>query len=124
MKKEEIKIDNVGDFTHFAKTSVSLLFEILKCLLNRKDSMQTMSINGRTVFHSTHLMTLLGCSERKLRQLRSDDEIEYMISKDGRSIIYYDSHVEEYLANTFMSSRTAEAKANKKLRNERFNNLM
>ena len=75
------------------------------------------------MFLTEHIMKLLGISVRKVRQLRSDDEIEYMINEDGTAIFHLDTHVQEYIDRTFVSSRTPEGERRKRLRGERVKNF-
>lgn len=122
MKKTEIDYNDVGTFPKFAKAVIRILLEMLKCMMKKKEP-PVLSINGRMIYLTEHLMKLLGFSVRKIRQLRSDDEIEYMISEDGNVIFHYESHIQDYIDRTFVSSRSPEGIIRKQKRNERFNNL-
>lgn len=122
MKKTEIDYNDVGTFPKFAKAVIRILLEMLKCMMKKKEP-PVLSINGRMIYLTEHLMKLLGFSVRKIRQLRSDDEIEYMISEDGNVIFHYESQIQEYIDRTFVSSRSLEGIIRKQKRNERFNNL-
>ena len=104
MKKTEIDYNDVGTFPKFAKAAIRIMLEMLRCMMKKKDP-PVLSVNGRMIYLTEHLMKLLGFSVRKVRQLRADDEIEYMIDR------------------TFVSSRSPEGRLRKKMRNERFNNL-
>lgn len=122
MKKSEIDYNDVGTFPKFAKAAIRIMLEMLKCMMKKREP-PVLSVNGRMVYLTEHLMKLLGFSVRKIRQLRADDEIEYMISKDGSVVFHYENHVQEYIDKTFVSSRSTEGRLRKKMRNERFNNL-
>lgn len=122
MKKTEIDYNDVGTFPKFAKAVIRILLEMLKCMMKKKEP-PVLSINGRMIYLTEHLMKLLGFSVRKIRQLRSEDEIEYMISEDGNVIFHYESHIQDYIDRTFVSSRSPEGIIRKQKRNERFNNL-
>lgn len=122
MKKTEIDYNDVGTFPKFAKVVVRILLEMLKCMMKKKEP-PVLAINGRMIYLTEHLMKLLGFSVRKIRQLRSDDEIEYMISEDGNVIFHYESQIQDYIDRTFVSSRSPEGLIRKQKRNERFNNL-
>ena len=98
------------------------MLEMLRCMMKKKEP-PVLSINGRMIYLTEHLMKLLGFSVRKVRQLRADDEIEYMISKDGSVVFHYEDQVQEYIDKTFVRSRSPEGRLRKKIRNERFNNL-
>ena len=118
----EIDYNDVGTFPKFAKVVIRIMLEMLKCMMGKKEP-PLLSINGRMVFLTEHVTKLLGFSARKLRRLRAGDEIEYMISEDGRSIFHFDSQVQDYIDRTFVSSRSPEGERRKVLRNERYNNL-
>lgn len=122
MKKTEIDYNDVGTFPKFAKAAIRIMLEMLRCMMKKKDP-PVLSINGRMIYLTEHLMKLMGFSVRKVRQLRADDEIEYMISKDGSVVFHYEDQVQEYIDKTFVSSRSPEGQLRKKMRNERFNNL-
>lgn len=122
MKKTEIDYNDVGTFPKFSKAVIRILLEMLKCMMKKKEP-PILSINGRMIYLTEHLMKLLGYSVRKVRQLRAEDEIEYMISEDGSVVFHLDTHVQDYIDKTFVSSRSSEGIRRKKLRNERFNNL-
>ena len=122
MKKTEIDYNDVGTFPQFAKAAIRIMLEMLRCMMKKKEP-PVLSINGRMIYLTEHLMKLLGFSVRKVRQLRADDEIEYMISKDGSVVFHYEDQVQEYIDKTFVSSRSPEGRLRKKIRNERFNNL-
>ncbi len=122
MKKAEIDYNDVGTFPKFSKAVIRILLEMLKCMMKKKEP-PILSINGRMIYLTEHLMKLLGYSVRKVRQLRAEDEIEYMISEDGSVVFHLDTHVQDYIDKTFVSSRSPEGIRRKKLRNERFNNL-
>lgn len=122
MKKIEIDYNDVGTFPKFSKVVIRILLEMLKCMMKKKEH-PILTLNGHAVFLTEHIMKLLGISVRKVRQLRSDDEIEYMINEDGTGIFHLDTHVQEYIDRTFVSSRTPEGERRKRLRNDRFNNL-
>ena len=122
MKKTEIDYNDVGTFPKFAKAAIRIMLEMLRCMMKKKDP-PVLSVNGRMIYLTEHLMKLLGFSVRKVRQLRADDEIEYMISKDGSVVFHYEDQVQEYIDRTFVSSRSPEGRLRKKMRNERFNNL-
>ncbi len=122
MKKTEIDYNDVGTFPKFSKAVIRILLEMLKCMMKKKEP-PILSINGRMIYLTEHLMKLLGYSVRKVRQLRAEDEIEYMISEDGSVVFHLDTHVQDYIDKTFVSSRSPEGIRRKKLRNERFNNL-
>lgn len=122
MKKTEIDYNDVGTFPKFSKVVIRILLEMLKCMMKKKEP-PILSINGRMIYLTEHLMKLLGYSVRKVRQLRAEDEIEYMISEDGSVVFHLDTHVQDYIDKTFVSSRSPEGIRRKKLRNERFNNL-
>lgn len=122
MKKTEIDYNDVGTFPKFSKAVIRILLEMLKCMMKKKEP-PILSINGRMIYLTEHLMKLLGYSVRKVRQLRAEDEIEYMISEDGSVVFHLDTHVQDYIDKTFVSSRTPEGIRRKKIRNERFNNL-
>lgn len=121
MKKIEIDYNDVGTFPKFSRVVVRILLEMLKCMMKKQPPI--LSLNGRMVFLTEHVMKLLGFSVRKIRQLRADDEIEYMISEDGSSIIHLESHVQDYIDRTFVSSRTPEGERRKRLRGERMKNF-
>lgn len=121
MKKLEIDYNDVETFPKFARAVIRILLEMLKCMMKTKEP-PVLSLNGRTVFLTEHVMKLLGCSVRKVRQLRADDEIEYMINEDGSVVFHFDTHVQEYIDKTFVSSRTSEGKRRREERKERFNN--
>ncbi|WP_304511389.1 hypothetical protein [Duncaniella muris] len=121
MKKIEIDYNDVGTFPKFSRVVVRILLEMLKCMMKKQPPV--LSLNGRMVFLTEHVMKLLGFSVRKIRQLRADDEIEYMISEDGSSIIHLESHVQDYIDRTFVSSRTPEGERRKRLRGERMKNF-
>ena len=121
MKKTEIDYNDVGTFPKFAKAAIRIMLEMLRCMMKKKEP-PVLSINGRMIYLTEHLMKLLGFSVRKVRQLRADDEIEYMISKDGSVVFHYEDQVQEYIDKTFVSSRSPEGRLRKKIRNERFNN--
>lgn len=122
MKKTEIDYNDVGTFPKFAKAAIRIMLEMLRCMMKKKNP-PMLSINGRMIYLTEHLMKLMGFSVRKVRQLRADDEIEYMISKDGSVVFHYEDQVQEYIDKTFVSSRSPEGQLRKKMRNERFNNL-
>lgn len=122
MKKTEIDYNDVGTFPKFAKAAIRIMLEMLRCMMKKKEP-PVLSVNGRMIYLTEHLMKLLGFSDRKVRQLRADDEIEYMISKDGSVVFHYEDQVQEYIDRTFVSSRSTEGRLRKKMRNERFNNL-
>ena len=122
MKKTEIDYNDVGTFPKFAKATIRIMLEMLKCMMKKKEP-PVLSINGRMIYLTEHVMKLLGFSVRKVRQLRADDEIEYMISKDGSVVFHYEHQVQEYIDNTFVSSPSPEGQRRKKMRNERFNNI-
>lgn len=122
MKKTEIDYNDVGTFPKFAKAAIRIMLEMLRCMMKKKEP-PVLSVNGRMIYLTEHLMKLLGFSVRKVRQLRADDEIEYMISKDGSVVFHYEEQVQEYIDRTFVSSRSPEGRLRKKMRNERFNNL-
>lgn len=122
MKKTEIDYNDVGTFPKFSKAVIRILLEMLKCMMKKKEP-PILSINGRMIYLTEHLMKFLGYSVRKVRQLRAEDEIEYMISEDGSVVFHLDTHVQDYIDKTFVSSRSPEGIRRKKLRNERFNNL-
>lgn len=122
MKKTEIDYNDVGTFPKFSKAVIRILLEMLKCMMKKKEP-PILSINGRMIYLTEHLMKLLGYSVRKVRQLRAENEIEYMISEDGSVVFHLDTHVQDYIDKTFVSSRSPEGIRRKKLRNERFNNL-
>ena len=122
MKKTEIDYNDVGTFPKFSKAVIRILLEMLKCMMKKKEP-PILSINGRMIYLTEHLMKLLGYSVRKVRQLRAEDEIEYMISEDGSVVFHLDTHVQDYIDKTFVSSRSPEGIRREKLRNERFNNL-
>ena len=122
MKKTEIDYNDVGTFPKFSKVVVRILLEMLKCMMKKKEP-PILSLNGRMVFLTEHVMKLLGFSIRKVRQLRADNEIEYMISEDGSSIFHLESHVQDYIDRTFVSSRTSEGERRKRLRAERSKNF-
>lgn len=122
MKKTEIDYNDVGTFPKFAKAAIRIMLEMLRCMMKKKEP-PVLSVNGRMIYLTEHLMKLLGFSVRKVRQLRADDEIEYMISKDGSVVFHYEDQVQEYIDRTFVSSRSTEGRLRKKMRNERFNNL-
>ncbi len=121
MKKIEIDYNDVGTFPKFSKVVIRILLEMLKCMMKKQPPI--LSLNGRMVFLTEHVMKLLGFSVRKVRQLRADDEIEYMISEDGSSIFHLESHVQDYIDRTFVSSRTPEGERRKRLRGERMKNF-
>lgn len=121
MKKIEIDYNDVGTFPKFSRVVVRILLEMLKCMMKKQPPV--LSLNGRMVFLTEHVMKLLGFSIRKIRQLRADDEIEYMISEDGSSIFHLESHVQDYIDRTFVSSRTPEGERRKRLRGERMKNF-
>ena len=121
MKKIEIDYNDVGTFPKFSKVVVRILLEMLKCMMKKQPPI--LSLNGRMVFLTEHVMKLFGFSVRKVRQLRADDEIEYMISEDGSSIFHLESHVQDYIDRTFVSSRTPEGERRKRLRGERMKNF-
>lgn len=122
MKKTEIDYNDVGTFPKFAKAVIRIMLEMLRCMMKKKEP-PVLSVNGRMIYLTEHLMKLLGFSVRKVRQLRADDEIEYMISKDGSVVFHYEDQVQDYIDRTFVSSRSTEGRLRKKMRNERFNNL-
>lgn len=122
MKKTEIDYNDVGTFPKFAKAAIRIMLEMLRCMMKKKEP-PVLSVNGRMIYLTEHLMKLLGFSVRKVRQLRADDEIEYMISKDGSVVFHYEDQVQDYIDRTFVSSRSTEGILRKKMRNERFNNL-
>lgn len=122
MKKTEIDYNDVGTFPKFAKAAIRIMLEMLRCMMKKKE-LPVLSVNGRMIYLTEHLMKLLGFSVRKVRQLRADDEIEYMISKDGSVVFHYEDQVQEYIDRIFVSSRSPEGRLRKKMRNERFNNL-
>lgn len=122
MKKTEIDYNDVGTFPKFAKAAIRIMLEMLKCMMKKKEP-PVLSINGSMIYLTEHVMKLFGFSVRKIRQLRADDEIEYMISKDGSVVFHYEHQVQEYIDRTFVSSRSPEGMERRKLRNERFNNL-
>lgn len=122
MKKTEIDYNDVGTFPKFAKAAIRIMLEMLRCMMKKKEP-PVLSVNGRMIYLTEHLMKLLGFSVRKVRQLRADDEIEYMISKDGSVVFHYEDQVQDYIDRTFVSSRSPEGRLRKKMRNERFNNL-
>lgn len=122
MNKTEIDYNDVETFPKFAKAAIRIMLEMLKCMMKKKEP-PVLSVNGRMVYLTEHVMKLLGFSVRKIRQLRADDEIEYMISSDGAVVFHYEQQVQEYIDNTFVSSRTPEGQRRKRMRNERFNNL-
>jgi len=121
MKKIEIDYNDVGTFPKFSRVVIRILLEMLKCMMKKQPPI--LSLNGRMVFLTEHVMKLLGFSVRKVRQLRADDEIEYMISEDGSSIFHLESHVQDYIDRTFVSSRTPEGERRKRLRGERMKNF-
>lgn len=121
MKKIEIDYNDVGTFPKFSKVVIRILLEMLKCMMKKQPPI--LSLNGRMVFLTEHVMKLFGFSVRKVRQLRADDEIEYMISEDGSSIFHLESHVQDYIDRTFVSSRTPEGERRKRLRGERMKNF-
>lgn len=122
MKKTEIDYNDVGTFPKFAKAAIRIMLEMLRCMMKKKEP-PVLSVNGRMIYLTEHLMKLLGFSVRKVRQLRADDEIEYMISRDGSVVFHYEDQVQEYIDRTFVSSRSPEGRLRKKMRNERFNNF-
>lgn len=122
MKKTEIDYNDVETFPKFAKAAIRIMLEMLRCMMKKKEP-PILSINGRMIYLTEHVMKLFGFSVRKIRQLRADDEIEYMISKDGSVVFHYEHRVQEYIDRTFVSSRSPEGMERRKLRNERFNNL-
>ena len=122
MKKIEIDYNDVGTFPKFSRVVIRILLEILKCMMKKKEP-PILTLNGHAVFLTEHIMKLLGISVRKVRQLRSDDEIEYMINEDGTAIFHLDTHVQEYIDRTFVSSCTPEGERRKRLRGERVKNF-
>lgn len=122
MKKTEIDYNDVGTFPKFSKAVIRILLEMLKCMMKKKEP-PVLSVNGRMVFLTEHVMKLLGFSVRKVRQLRADDEMEYMISEDGNHVFHYESQVQEYIDRTFVSSSSPEGRKRRQIRNNRFNNL-
>lgn len=120
--KTEIDYNDVGTFPKFSRAVIRIMLEILKCMMNRKQP-PVLSVNGRMVYLTEHIMKLFGFSVRKVRQLRSDNEIEYMINEDGSAILYLESQVQDYIDRTFVSSRTPEGDRRRHLRKERFKNL-
>ena len=69
MKKIEIDYNDVGTFPKFSKVVVRILLEMLKCMMKKQPPI--LSLNGRMVFLTEHVMKLLGFSVRKIRQLLS-----------------------------------------------------
>lgn len=122
MKKTEIDYNDVGTFPKFARVVTRILLEMLKCMMSRKDP-PVLSVNGRMIYLTEHVMRLFGFSVRKVRQLRADNEMEYMISADGTVVFHYDDQIQEYIDRTFASSRSPEGLRRKNIRNNRFNNL-
>lgn len=120
--KTEIDYNDVGTFPKFSRAVVHILLEMLKCMMNKKQP-PVLSVNGRMVYLTEHIMKLFGFSVRKVRQLRADNEIEYMINEDGSVILYLESQVQDYIDRTFVSSRTPEGDRRRRLRKERFKNL-
>lgn len=119
MKKTEININDVGTFPKFAQAAIRILLEMLKCMMNRKEP-PVVSVNGQAIYQPTHITKIFGFSERKERQIRSDDEIEYMIGPDCRSIIYLESHVQDFIDRNYCSSRSAEGQKRRQTRQQRF----
>ena len=122
MKKLKLTITTWEHSRKFAKAAIRIMLEMLRCMMKKKEP-PILSINGRMIYLTEHVMKLFGFSVRKIRQLRADDEIEYMISKDGSVVFHYEHQVQEYIDRTFVSSRSPEGMERRKLRNERFNNL-
>lgn len=120
--KTEIDYNDVGTFPKFSRAAIRIMLEMLKCMMKKKEP-PILSLNGRMVFLTEHIMKLFGFSVRKVRQLRADDEIEYMISEDGSTIFHFGEQVQEYIDRTFVSSRSPEGERRKRLRSDRFNNL-
>lgn len=120
--KTEIDYNDVGTFPKFSRAVVRILLEMLKCMMNKKQP-PVLSVNGRMVYLTEHIMKLFGFSVRKVRQLRADNEIEYMINEDGSVILYLESQVQDYIDRTFVSSQTPEGDRRRRLRKERFKNL-
>ena len=102
MKKTEIDYNDVGTFPKFAKAAIRIMLEMLRCMKKKKEP-PILSINGRMIYLTEHVMKLFGFSVRKIRQLRADDEIEYMISKDGSVVFHYEHQVQEYIDRTSVS---------------------
>ena len=120
--KTEIDYNDVGTFPKFSRAVVRILLEMLKCMMNKKQP-PVLSVNGRMVYLTEHIMKLFGFSVRKVRQLRADNEIEYMINEDGSVIFYLESQVQDYIDRTFVSSQTPEGDRRRRLRREKFKNL-
>ena len=120
--KTEIDYNDVGTFPKFSRAVVRILLEMLKCMMNKKQP-PVLSVNGRMVYLTEHIMKLFGFSVRKVRQLRADNEIEYMINEDGSVILYLESQVQDYIDRTFVSSQTPEGDRRRRLRREKFKNL-
>ena len=120
--KTEIDYNDVGTFPKFSRAVVRILLEVLKCMMNKKQP-PVLSVNGRMVYLTEHIMKLFGFSVRKVRQLRADNEIEYMINEDGTVILYLESQVQDYIDRTFVSSQTPEGDRRRRLRREKFKNL-
>ncbi len=119
MKKNEIDYNDVGTFPKFARAAIRILLEILSCMMKNKEP-PVMSLRGQGVFLPEHIMKLFGYSVKKARQLRSDNEMEYMISEDGLTVFHLESHVQDYIDKTFVSSRTPEGMRRRQLRSDRF----
>lgn len=119
MKRTEIDYGDVGTFPKFAKVAVRIMIEMLNCMMKKKEP-PVLGINGRHIYHPVHVMKLLGLGERKMRNTRSKDEIEYMISADGNTIFHYEDQVQEYIDRTFVSSRSEEGRRIISKRYEKF----
>lgn len=119
MKKIEIDYNDVGTFPKFAKAAIRIMLEMLACMMKKKEP-PVLSLRGQGVYLPEHIMKLFGYSVKKTRLLRSDDEIEYMISEDGLTVFHHESHVQDYIDRTFVSSRTPEGQQRRQKRSERF----
>lgn len=120
MKSTEIDYNDVGTFPKFAHAVIKILLEMLKWMMTKQPP--AMKIRGRAIFQPIHVMALFGFSVRKFQRIRSDDEMEYMISSDGQTIFIYEDQVQDYIDRTFISSRSPEARERIEKRNKK-NNL-
>lgn len=109
MNTNEIDYNDVGTFPKFSRAVIKILLEMLKWMITKQPPAR--KIGDRYIFLPIHVMKMFGFSLRKMQRVRSDGEMEYMISDDGQTIFHYDTHIQQYIDSKFVSSRSPEAEA-------------
>lgn len=121
MSTNKINYNDVDTFPKFARVTVRILLEMLKTMMEKKQS-PILQVGGRHIYLQEHVMKIFGFGQRKERQLRANGEIDYMISQNGNDIFYYGEHLEEYIARNFVPASSPEGAKIRKKRTERFKN--